>query len=101
MPAGTATIWMCVVSKSFGFDNFIMRKDPKVSLPPKPTPKPTPTPSPKPAPKPTAKPSADKGGAFEGVPATFPGLIEAEKFDEGGEGVGYSDTTAGNKKKVP
>ncbi|CAN0118322.1 unnamed protein product, partial [Laminaria digitata] len=25
--------------------------------------------------------------AFEGVPATFPGLIEAEKFDEGGEGV--------------
>ncbi|CAM9811341.1 unnamed protein product, partial [Laminaria digitata] len=44
--------------------------------------------------------SADKGGPFEGVPATIPGLIEAEKFDEGGEGVGYSDTTAGNKQKA-
>ncbi|CAN0320045.1 unnamed protein product, partial [Laminaria digitata] len=35
--------------------------------------------------------------AYEGVPATIPGKIQAEKFDLGGEGVGYSDTTAENK----
>ncbi|CAM9131675.1 unnamed protein product, partial [Laminaria digitata] len=35
--------------------------------------------------------------AYEGVPATIPGKIQAEKFDMGGEGVGYSDTTAENK----
>ncbi|CAN0065398.1 unnamed protein product, partial [Ectocarpus sp. 6 AP-2014] len=35
-------------------------------------------------------------GAFDGVPATIPGRIEGEEFDYGGEGVGYSDTDAGN-----
>ncbi|CAN0573326.1 unnamed protein product [Laminaria digitata] len=35
--------------------------------------------------------------AYGGVPATIPGKIQAEKFDVGGEGVGYSDTTAGNQ----
>lgn len=38
--------------------------------------------------------------AYEGVPATIPGLIEAEKFDWGGEGVGYSDSTALNAWRV-
>ncbi|CAN0208516.1 unnamed protein product, partial [Laminaria digitata] len=28
--------------------------------------------------------------------AAIPGTIQAEYFDRGGEGVGYSDTTAGN-----
>jgi len=32
-----------------------------------------------------------------GIPAaTIPGLVEAENFDNGGEGVAYHDTTAGN-----
>ncbi|CAN0485665.1 unnamed protein product, partial [Scytosiphon promiscuus] len=35
--------------------------------------------------------------AYGGVPATVPGTIEAELFDLGGEGVGYSDTTPANK----
>lgn len=39
-------------------------------------------------------------GAFEGVPATVPGRIEAEEFDTGGEGVGYSDSTTNNIPQV-
>lgn len=39
-------------------------------------------------------------GAYNGVAATVPGVIEAEEFDEGGPGVGYSDTSAGNNGKV-
>jgi predicted Rdx family selenoprotein len=33
---------------------------------------------------------------FGGVAAPIPGLVEAENFNEGGEGVGYHDLTAGN-----
>jgi subtilisin family serine protease len=33
---------------------------------------------------------------FGGTPAPVPGLIEAEHFDEGGEGLAYHDTTSGN-----
>jgi subtilisin family serine protease len=33
---------------------------------------------------------------FGGTPATIPGIIEAENFDDGGEGLAYHDTTAGN-----
>ena len=33
---------------------------------------------------------------FQGSPAVIPGVIEAENFNEGGEGVGYHDLTAGN-----
>jgi len=33
---------------------------------------------------------------FGGTPWPVPGLIEAENFDNGGEGVAYHDTTAGN-----
>ncbi len=33
---------------------------------------------------------------FGGTAATIPGLVEMENFDEGGEGVAYHDTTAGN-----
>jgi alpha-amylase len=31
---------------------------------------------------------------YEGTPHTLPGRIQAEEFDEGGEGVAYHDTTA-------
>jgi subtilisin family serine protease len=33
---------------------------------------------------------------FGGTPAAVPGTIEAENFDDGGEGLAYHDTTAGN-----
>jgi O-glycosyl hydrolase len=33
---------------------------------------------------------------FSGTPVTVPGTIEAEQFDNGGEGVAYHDLTAGN-----
>src|SRR5215510_13499198 len=33
---------------------------------------------------------------FGGTPVALPGRIDAEKFDNGGEGVAYHDTTAGN-----
>jgi hypothetical protein len=34
--------------------------------------------------------------AFGGTPVRVPGLIEAEHFDEGGEGIAYHDSKAGN-----
>ncbi len=33
---------------------------------------------------------------FSGTPVALPGQIDAEKFDNGGEGIAYHDTTAGN-----
>jgi phosphatidylserine/phosphatidylglycerophosphate/cardiolipin synthase-like enzyme len=33
---------------------------------------------------------------FGGTPAALPGTIQAEAFDDGGTGIAYSDTTAGN-----
>ncbi|CAN0499398.1 unnamed protein product, partial [Scytosiphon promiscuus] len=40
------------------------------------------------------------GDAYGGVPAVVPGVIEAEEFDTGGEGIGYSDTDPGNNGAV-
>ena len=40
------------------------------------------------------------GAPYQGVAATVPGVIEAEHFDYGGEGVGYSDSTSSNIPKV-
>lgn len=37
---------------------------------------------------------------YSGSPAAIPGTIEAEHFDNGGEGVAYHDTTAGNSGGV-
>src|SRR5437868_13672015 len=34
---------------------------------------------------------------FHGVPLQVPGTIQAEDFDEGGEGIGYHDLTAYNE----
>src|SRR5262249_36723553 len=43
-----------------------------------------------PPPPPTSSP-------YGGSPRAIPGTIEAEEFDDGGEGVAYHDTTPGNK----
>jgi endonuclease/exonuclease/phosphatase family metal-dependent hydrolase len=37
---------------------------------------------------------------YSGTPAAVPGTIEAENFDNGGEGVAYHDTTSGNNGGV-
>lgn len=37
-------------------------------------------------------PTSGAGMPFGGVPAALPGLVQAEHFDMGGEGVGYHDT---------
>lgn len=96
LPAGPATIWLCAESRAFALDYFTMTE----VVTPAPEPEPFPTPAP-PAPTPTpAAPSVNKGGAYGGIPATVPGLIEAEGFDTGGQGVGYYDSTDGNKKGV-
>jgi endoglucanase Acf2 len=35
--------------------------------------------------------------AYQGTPAAIPGIVEAENYDFGGEGVAYHDTTANNQ----
>jgi hypothetical protein len=45
----------------------------------------------------TAPPPPPSARPFGGTPAAIPGVIEAEHFDEGGAGVAYHDTTAGNR----
>jgi hypothetical protein len=40
--------------------------------------------------------SAGGSNPYGGTPAPIPGRIQAENFDEGGAGVAYVDTTAGN-----
>jgi len=37
-----------------------------------------------------------KSAPFGGIAAAIPGLIEAENFDDGGEGIAYHDSSAGN-----
>lgn len=39
-------------------------------------------------------------GPYNGVAATVPGVIEAEEFDKGVQGVAYYDTTTGNQGNV-
>lgn len=58
------------------------------------------SPSPTPSPTPSPASTLEQGDPFEGVAATVPGIVQAEEFDTGGEGVGYSDSTDGNKKGV-
>ncbi|CBN76107.1 Endo-1,3-beta-glucanase, family GH81 [Ectocarpus siliculosus] len=43
---------------------------------------------------------APASSAYGGIPAVIPGMVQAEKFDHGGEGVSYSDTTPGNSGGV-
>jgi len=42
-------------------------------------------------------PTPPSASPFGGTAPVIPGLVEAERFDEGGEGVAYHDTTLGNK----
>lgn len=55
------------------------------------TPSSTPVTTPAPTPTPVGSSSP-----FGGTPISVPGLIEAENFDRGGEGVAYHDMTASN-----
>jgi hypothetical protein len=50
--------------------------------------------SPPPPPPPPPSP------AFGGTPVSLPGIVQAENFDNGGEGLAYHDTTAGNNGGV-
>jgi hypothetical protein len=43
------------------------------------------------------KGAGSSGRPFGGAPAAIPGVVQAEHFDDGGEGVAYHDTTSGNK----
>ena len=70
--AGTTRIWLCALSTNFDIDFFAMVK----SSPP------------------------NAYDAYEGTPAKIPGIVQAEKFDWGGTGVGYSDSTALNAYRV-
>lgn len=45
---------------------------------------------------PAPPPPAASSTPFSGTPIALPGRIEAERYDKGGEGVAYHDTTAGN-----
>jgi endonuclease/exonuclease/phosphatase family metal-dependent hydrolase len=40
--------------------------------------------------------SSGSSSPFAGVPLAIPGWVQAEDFDNGGQGVGYSDNTPGN-----
>ncbi|CAN0341700.1 unnamed protein product, partial [Scytosiphon promiscuus] len=65
-----------VVIRGFNIDSFTMAEVNVISLVPSPT------------------------HAFGGDPVSIPGVVEAEEFDEGGQGVGYSDTTTSNFGRV-
>ena len=85
-----------MVSAGVNVDSFIMTASPVDPTPSPITVDPTPSPITVDA---TPGPTFLEW-AYQGVPADVPGLIEAEAFDEGGEGSGYSDTTAGNSGGV-
>lgn len=89
---GVTFIWMCVISSFFDIDSFKMTDASAPPLLP-------PTPAPTAAPVSTQHTQRD-GQAYSGVPIVVPGLIQAEEFDLGGEGLAYHDTTPGNKKGV-
>ncbi|CAM9234020.1 unnamed protein product [Sphacelaria rigidula] len=67
LPAGPAVLFFCTESSGFNIDSFTMTVS-----------------------------SDDDGSAYEGG-ADVPGTIEAERFDNGGQGVAYSDTDSSNK----
>lgn len=77
LSARETVVWLCVESKSFNIDYFTISKTGVVdpSVPPTPDP-------------------------YGGVAPPIPGYLQAEEFDFGEEGVGYSDTTDGNTKGV-
>lgn len=93
MSAGLATIWLCVETEGFSIDSFILAPEGDLIVP-------TSGPTVLPTVPETPAPVVDVGGAYEGVAALVPGVIQAEEFDEGGEGVGYSDTDSENNGGV-
>lgn len=44
--------------------------------------------------------TAESGGGLDGLGWTLPGIVEAEDYNTGGEGIGYHDTTDGNEGGV-
>jgi len=44
----------------------------------------------------TPAPSSTSSSPFTGTPIALPGVIEAENYDKGGDGIAYHDLTAGN-----
>lgn len=70
LAAGKAQIWLCPVSETFNIDSFTMEG------------------------------VAASSAAYGGIPPTVPGLIEAEGFDVGGQGVAYYDKTPANTGNV-
>jgi hypothetical protein len=44
----------------------------------------------------TSSSATTAAGPFSGSPTSLPGQVNAETFDNGGEGIGYHDTTSGN-----
>ena len=44
----------------------------------------------------TSSATASSSTPYSGTPVSIPGTIQAENFDNGGEGIAYHDTTAGN-----
>jgi hypothetical protein len=69
--------------------------------PPPPPPVTPPTPAPNPTPAPTPDPTPDPAPAagespYGGTPFSTGQIIQAEDYDYGGNGIGYSDLTAGN-----
>lgn len=71
LPVGPAVLFFCVETLGFNIDSFTMN----------------------------AVAPAGLAEAYEGG-VDIPGKIEAEKFDHGGQGVGYSDTDEGNNGGV-
>eukprot|EP00904_Undaria_pinnatifida_P012300 jgi/Undpi1/81/HiC_scaffold_1.g00081.m1 len=67
LEAGSAYIWLCILSSGFHIDRFTMSAESILSLP------------------------------YGGIAASVPGVIEAEEFNTGGEGLAYSDTNTVNK----
>jgi hypothetical protein len=69
--------------------------EPTATPTPEPTATPTPEPTATPTPEPTATPTPEQT-PYYGTVRSIPGRIEAENFDEGGEGVAYHDTSDGS-----
>ena len=88
LSSGVSAIWLCVISAGFNIDSFVVAEQGDLE---------TPAPVARDV---TPAPTAVGGGAYGGVPAVIPGVIEAEEFDAGGEGVGYSDFDPGNNGAV-
>lgn len=97
----TATYFAQVVDIQNGDGAYTLTVTDPDAATPTPTPEPTATPTPEPTATPTPEPTATPTptpaqSPYYGTARSIPGLIEAEDFDEGGEGVAYNDVDDGN-----